>query len=111
MIEALWSVSFNVPQHGNGGAGVVVLENGLARGGDSTYFYIGDFSVKDEVVTANIKVKHYAGPKNNVFGSLDEVNLTLQGRISYDSFMLTGNAKEVPASINVTFNRIAEISA
>ena len=38
MIEALWAVYFVAPGLDDSGAGVVVLENGTVRGGDSSYF-------------------------------------------------------------------------
>ena len=40
MIEALWAVYFVAPNQGDFGAGVVVLENGTVRGGDSSYYYV-----------------------------------------------------------------------
>lgn len=111
MIEALWAVYFIAPNQGDDGAGVVVLENGTIRGGDSSYYYVGDFRVKDETLTANVSVNHYAGSLNNIFGPFKKINVVLTGNISYEEFTLTGNAVETSQPVIVKFKRIAEISA
>ena len=111
MLEALWSVTFVVPTFGSYGAGVVVLENGTVRGGDSTYYYIGNFRVKDDVVIADVSINHYFGPLNNVFGAVQKIQITLSGTPSYDSFELTGKSTDSQIPIVVKFKRIAELSA
>ena len=112
MVEALWSVEFIVPQNRDYGAGVVVLENGTVRGGDSSYYYVGNFRIKDSVINAEVSVHHYFGQVNNVFGPLKTVNLSLEGGVAYDQFEVRGVAKEVPgAHIFIRFKRLAELSA
>ena len=111
MIEALWAVYFVAPTHNDYGAGVVVLENGTARGGDSNYFYVGNFRVKDDVLTANVSINHYADQLNNIFGPVQKINVVLTGTIGYEEFTLTGNSVETNQPILVKFRRIAEISA
>ncbi len=110
MLEALWSVIFVVPG-GNYGAGVVVLENGTVRGGDSNYFYVGTFSVKDNVITAEASINHYFGAPNNVFGNVQKTQVTLSGKIDYDTFDVSGQSQDLNIPIIVRFKRIAEISA
>jgi T3SS negative regulator,GrlR len=111
MIEALWAVYFVAPNIGDYGAGVVVLENGTVRGGDSSYYYVGDFRVKDETLTANVSINHYAGPLNNIFGPVKQINVALSGNVSYEEFTLTGSSIETSQPVFVKFKRIAEISA
>lgn len=111
MIEALWAVYFVAPTHNDYGAGVVVLENGTVRGGDSSYYYVGDFRVKDDVFTANVSVNHYAGQPNNIFGPVTKVNVVLTGKIGYEEFTLTGHSIKTNQPVLVKFKRIAEISA
>jgi hypothetical protein len=111
MIEALWAVYFVAPNQGDYGAGVVVLENGTIRGGDSGYYYVGDFRVKDETLTANVSVNHYAGSLNNIFGPVKKINVVLTGNISYEEFTLMGNSVETRQPVLVKFKRLAEISA
>ena len=110
MIEALWAVYFVAPTNNDFGAGVVVLENGTVRGGDSSYFYVGNFRVKDDVLTANVSINHYAGQLNNIFGPVQKINVVLTGTIGYEEFTLTGNSVETNQPVFVKFKRIAEIS-
>lgn len=111
MLEALWSITFTVPTYGSYGAGVVVLENGTVRGGDSNYFYVGNFKVKDGFVTAEVFINHYFGPYNNVFGKVQKTHVALSGTPSYEGFELTGKSIDLQIPIVVKFTRIAELSA
>lgn len=111
MLEALWSVTFVVPTFDSYGAGVVVLENGTVRGGDSNYYYVGNYRVKDEIITADVAINHYFGHLNNVFGNIRKTQVTLSGKSSYESFELTGKSTDLQISIVVRFKRIAELSA
>jgi hypothetical protein len=111
MIEALWAVYFVAPNQGDSGAGVVVLENGTIRGGDSSYYYVGDFRVKDDSFIANVSINHYFGSLNNIFGPVERISVVLSGAISYEEFMLTGNSIETNQPVFVKLKRIAEISA
>jgi len=110
MLEALWSVTFVVPT-GNYGAGVVVLENGTVRGGDSSYYYVGNFRVKDDIFIAEVSINHYFGAPNNVFGNIQKTNVVLSGKPEYETFELTGKSTDLQIPIKVRFRRIAEISA
>lgn len=49
------------------GAGVVVPETNRVFGGDSSYYYTGTFQVRNGEVTAQVRVRHYAGPFNKYF--------------------------------------------
>lgn len=111
MLEALWSVTFVVPSSGNYGAGVVVLENGTARGGDSYYYYVGNYKVKEEIIVADVSINHYFGQPNNVFGNIKKTRVTLSGKIDYETFELTGKSEDMNLPIVVRFQRLAEISA
>lgn len=111
MVEALWAVYFVVPNLGNQRAGVVVLENGTVRGGDSAYYYVGNFQIKDGVLSTNVEITHFAGQPNNVFGALTKVNVQLTGKIEYQEFVLKGSSLQTNQPITVLFKRLAEISA
>ena len=111
MLEALWSVTFVVPTSGSYGAGVVVLENGTVRGGDSAYYYVGNFRVKDDVFIADVSINHYFGAPNNVFGNIQKTEVTLSGKPEYEAFELSGKSKDLQIPIIVRFKRIAELSA
>src|SRR5580700_7465704 len=102
MKEGLYQINFKTPG-GGPGAGVIVLENGTIRGGDSMLFYRGTFSESGDKFTAHVVTgKHTTIPgMNSVFGR-DIVTITLSGTTSADSkAIIKGSAKEVP---NVSFD-------
>ncbi|MBL6752494.1 MAG: hypothetical protein ISP90_18395 [Nevskia sp.] len=119
MIEALWSVEFrsNAPAVNNAGSGIVVLETGRAFGGDSTYFYVGDYHLAGRAFTAGLTVTHYAGQLNAIFGPLRSFRLVvngqlppLTGQIGADTFVATGHLEGNPnARIDIRFVRRAEL--
>src|SRR5713101_127037 len=82
--EGLWSVEFISSPQSQGqmwsgvGAGVVVLETWKLFGGDSTYFYLGTYSFNAGKLTAIVDVKHYYGPRNAIFGDLEQFRLNLR---------------------------------
>jgi len=95
MLEALWSVEFvsNVQALG---AGVAVFETGRVFGGDSQYYYLGDFRVVNGVIQADIEVNHYFGPLSSVFGPLKKFNLKLTGQSNTPVMELGGFLVENP---------------
>jgi len=108
MIEALWSVQF-IADNNDYGAGVVVFENGRLYGGDSSYYYVGSYSVKDGVISAEILVTHYSGALNNILGPIEKVTWNVSGNIARDIFSVTGHAKEFPNTVDVRLTRRAEL--
>ena len=85
MIEGLWSISFSAvdqPQD-DVGAGVVVFETLRVFGGDSIYFYTGNYSITSEnQIKANVSVNHYFGPPLSIFGPLETFTIILSGAIA-----------------------------
>ncbi len=109
MLEALWSVEF-VSNVQGAGAGVAVLESSKVLGGDSQYFYVGSFRVEAGTVHAKVKVTHYAGPSNSIFGPLSESTLELTGKPARDQFELVGRVVENPnLLIGLRLKRRAEL--
>lgn len=114
MLEALWSVEFlsNAGNVGNFGAGVVVLETQRVFGGDSNYFYVGnyEYNVGTHEVTANLEVTHYAGQPHSIFGSLTQFHLELVGVAARAQFEFQGLLVEQPALLlRVKMIRRAEL--
>jgi hypothetical protein len=100
MRDGLYHVEFATPLgHGHG---VVHLTNGMVRGGDSSMYYIGQFSEDGEHVSGEVSTdRHNPDPNfQNVFGR-DKVRLVLSGRNAGDRIELTGHAKEAP---DIKFN-------
>jgi hypothetical protein len=69
MREALYLVKFGDVENGqrlNGG--VAVLETNRIFGGDSGYFYLGTYTLKDGEITATVEVTKHDPEWRNAFG-------------------------------------------
>ena len=113
MIEGLWSISFSTveqPQN-DVGAGVVVFETLRIFGGDSVYFYTGNYSiVKENQIEASVSVNHYYGPPLSIFGPLAKCTIIIDGSIAADEFYVQGYVKENPVlKLIVKFVKRAEL--
>jgi hypothetical protein len=100
MQNGLYKVEFQTPL--GAGAGVVFLDNGKIRGGDSAMFYVGSLSQKGEELTAEVEGKlHTNAPgMSSVFG-VNHTHINLRGSGTGTSATFTGRAKETP---NVAFS-------
>lgn len=67
MLEALWTIEFEVAGGWQNG-GVLVFETGRIFGGDSQYYYLGTFNASGGSVTAELRVTHYHGPPGTAWG-------------------------------------------
>lgn len=109
MLEALWSVEF-VANTQIYGAGVVVLETGRAFGGDSQYYYVGDYNMHHDKAQVILKVKHYSGPAYSIFGTLKEFSVKLEGVPARDTFDMSGHLVENPTmKMRIRLTRRAEL--
>lgn len=109
MIEALWSVEF-VSNMNFLGAGVVVFETGRVFGGDSQYYYIGDYQIKNGMLEGSIEVTHYSGEPWSIFGILTNFRLNISGQPNKKTFDLRGYLVEDPTKkIQIRLTRRAEL--
>jgi hypothetical protein len=74
-IEALWSVHFAT--QGGAGGGVVIFETGKLFGGDSQYYWVGNYTEQNGQLVADLDVTHYSGPPYSAFGPLHNFRLRL----------------------------------
>jgi hypothetical protein len=63
-IEALWTVEIPDVKGGWINGGVVVLETGRIFGGDSFYYFLGNYDVSGGNVSGTLNVTHYNGPQS-----------------------------------------------
>ena len=104
----MWTVNFatNKP---DAGAGVVVFESNRLFGGDSSFYYVGDYVVKDGIVSANVHVERHNNFLPSAMG-LDNFTLKLSGKVDHDQFTVNGHAVEAPNNqITVLFKRLTEL--
>ena len=72
--EALWAVYFgdiSDPSRldpGRANAGVAVLETQRIFGGDSQYYYVGNYAVEKNRITATVTISHFNGEGWSAFG-------------------------------------------
>jgi hypothetical protein len=89
MLEALWSVQF-ITSDATVGGGVVVFETQRVFGGDSSFFYLGDYTLDRHQIEVRVKVRRHTPGPQSVFGPLDEFELMLSGEIAEGEFDLVG---------------------
>lgn len=109
MVEALWSVEF-ISTQGDMGAGVIVLETRRIFGGDSRYFYVGSYEVKNQELEAEIEVTHYSGEPYSIFGPEKNFRIKITGEIGKDVMMGQGHRVDNPQlKLDVRLIRRAEL--
>lgn len=108
MRNGLYKAEFRTPR--DSGAGVVVLQDGVARGGDGIMYYRGDYSIEGSAFTARLHVAPHSrnAGGQNVFGP-NTVNITIKGTFSGDTASLAGTAAEAPGvPFQATLTRLAD---
>jgi hypothetical protein len=93
MQNGLYRVEFRTPL--GSGAGVVVLEDGNLRGGDSGMYYFGTFTETGNQATVDAESHRHTPGTASVLGR-DDANLSLRGTVQGNSAQLTGTAREAP---------------
>lgn len=66
--------------------------------------------MSNDVLTAKVKVKHYANDVSSVFGNLNEFNVNVSGKINEKQITAKGFLVEDPSqTITVLLERQAEL--
>jgi hypothetical protein len=96
-MDGLWTAEFGT-NVGMFGGGVVVFENGKVMGGDSNYFYIGEYTLLEPAFKAVIKVSPFLPGVETVFKTEGhDITLDLEGSLTgTDRAVAQGKAREVP---------------
>ncbi len=106
MKNGLYAVSFATPM--GQGDGVIVLQDGSVRGGDSALFYTGTYSVEGGSFSATITTGRHAAHLPSVFG-VDVVTINLHGDWSGDKASVTGTSPQAPGlSFKASLRRLAD---
>ena len=90
-IESLYIVEFgDVAGFGYRNGGVVVLETNRVFGGDSGYFYLGDYSVFGDRFEASVQITKHNLTWVNAFGDAAlQFNIRVSGNIVDDIIVAT----------------------
>lgn len=81
MLNGLWTVEF-ISTLNLVGKGVLVFSNDRLLGGDSGYYYSGNFSVDNNKITGTIDVTRYDTNSVSVFGDIGDFSLSFEGTVS-----------------------------
>jgi hypothetical protein len=77
------------------GTGVIELNDGKVTGGDTVLAYTGSYVADGDNFTAFIATERHSPGQPSVFG-IDEVNLTLTGKLTPTTASCTGIAEQAP---------------
>jgi hypothetical protein len=77
------------------GTGVIELNDGKVTGGDTVLAYTGSYAADGDKFTAFIATERHSPGQPSVFG-IDEVNLTLTGKLTPTTASCTGTAEQAP---------------
>lgn len=93
--DGLYRVSFQTPL--GIGFGVAVLNGGKFSGGDSGMYYLGEYTIENGVISAEILVDQHSSMHGmeSVLGT-SRATLKLVGKVSDEGARFTGEAKEAP---------------
>ena len=96
-IDGIWAAEFIVP--GDMGTGVVFLQNGLIFGGDTGYYYKGNFKLESDQIVGRVTISHHSGEKVSIFGPISSITMELEGR--YGEPWIVGQLRH-PANFSVS---------
>lgn len=89
MIEGLWTIEIKLKTGEFLTSGVIVLFNERILGGDTRYFYVGTYRIDDTGrAYAIVRLTHYSGPPESIFGEGKQFDLNLSGRPELPTFEL-----------------------
>lgn len=87
-IEGLWILRFTTPQLS--GSGVIVFANGKLFGGETGFYYIGNYEIDSNVVTARVGVRHFDPSVPSGFGITGDYEMDVSAMLHGDE--MTGTA-------------------
>lgn len=81
IVQGLWAMEIGGPQ-GIIPGGVIVCENGRVFGGDSRYYYAGQYNLEQGRFQARINVTHYQDLPGDLFGANKDLPFIISGVFS-----------------------------
>ena len=96
MVDGFWTVEFiGIP--GFTGGGVVLLSKGKLLGGDSQYYYTGQYTENKDTLDAHVIVNAFVAQPASVFGTNEQkFGLNLSGAIGSQVINANGSRAENP---------------
>lgn len=96
MIDGFWLVHAEGPGGGNTG-GVVVFTKGKVYGGDSGFYYVGNYIEKDGIVKARLAVHNFDPSIVNILSVGKDYELEVSAKINGDAMSGTAVVPGAPS--------------
>jgi hypothetical protein len=96
-MDGLWTAEFG-SNTGVFGGGVAVFRGGKILGGDSTYYYTGEYNLAGNVLTATLRISPFIPGAESVFKTVGrDVVLMLTGSLTGDGLAIAqGHPQGMP---------------
>jgi hypothetical protein len=96
-MNGLWTAEFG-SSTGMFGGGVLVFRDGQIRGGDGSYFYVGEYKLKGKDFEATVKVSPFLEGAESVFRTVgQDLILELTGSMTVEGWAIAqGGPKGMP---------------
>ncbi len=102
MVNGLWTVEFRSTLNMVGKGVLVLVNDSRLLGGDSGYYYSGNFKVDNNTVSGTMDVTRFDENSVSVFGDIERFSLTFEGTVSGASINGWAALKDRP-SIRIRF--------
>ena len=92
------------------GTGVIVIQEGKARGGDSAMMYVGTYEEDDSSISAILTVTRHSNTPGiqSVFG-VDNITAQFRGQVNSSLIELRGSSPQAPGiEMRATLTRLAD---
>jgi glyoxylase-like metal-dependent hydrolase (beta-lactamase superfamily II) len=95
-LEALWAITFGTGQET--GSGVIVFETGRIFGGDTSFYYIGQYAYnpRDQTISGDVEVVRHGLLQPFIFPGHDGGRVRLSGQVAEPEMILTGHLVQDP---------------
>ena len=95
MFDGLWTVEF-ISMSNRSGKGVIVISDGRLLGGDSAYYYSGNYKIENNNISGDIFIIRYEPIGISVFGDINSFKLTFSGKIDNLHFTASAMIPDMP---------------
>lgn len=98
IMDGLWTAEFG-SSTGIFGGGAAVFREGRVMGGDSTHYYVGDYTVEQGMFRGTLKISPFIDGAQSVFNTVGrDLTLDLEGSLNSEGQLIAkGRARELPA--------------
>lgn len=95
MAKQIWGVYFS-SDFQSSGTGITIIDGNTITGGTSAYYYIGDYTVDSNIISAKLNVKKFAPGKTILDEIINQYTLILTGKEDDKLIDMEGYIQERP---------------